>query len=180
MSKQYLIITFFLLISITLCGCQLEHARFDFVIEEFENLQTDEYSASEKLDKYKIKDVIIRPWIREVQHGVYRLNIYGYTNNHEENSEIQIKSVLLYTESGMELINLPEYNTIIAYSKTEKNDCYRADDIGSFTADVETVQKYNTLYLEVEVDLIVDEQVETADLLYKINIMEYLTTYMIT
>ena len=174
------IIAVLLLVSVFTFSCKLEHSYFDFVLEDFAELREEEYTTSTELQDYTIDDLIIRPWIKESPHNVYGIGIYGYTDKQSQKIEIHINSLTLYSKNDVELISISDSNAVFQCLEKDSYTCFAANNVCSFSGDVDTVKDYEVLYLDLDVSVTNGESVETKELKYKIDIVEYLSTFMIT
>ena len=166
---------------ILMCGCKLEHSHFEFIIEDFAELEQDEYTTSDNLSDYEIYGVVIRPWIKNISDDVtYGIGIYGYADRSASEKEITINQLSVCAPSGKELLNLTDYIEPIRYSNESSIACFQANNIAEFTDDVDTIKSYETLYVRLNATVSDKVLSESKDILYKIDIVAYVTHYTIT
>lgn len=165
----------------TICGCELSHGRFEFVIDDFSELEQSEYITSENLNNYKIKDVIIRPWIKNISDDfTYSIGIYGYSDETAKEKEIYIDELQLCTNEGKELIYIVDCCGPLQYSIENSDANFVARNLCEFSGDIDTLKEYETLYLYLKVRVCTETDSEIKEIEYKIDIVEYLTYQTIT
>ena len=152
-----------------LCSCCLKKSYMEFNIKNITGSVNDNYFTSEEFSFARIKNVVIIPEVKAINHGEYIIYISAYSKNGKE--LVQIKNVILKEEETILLNN--ELGNEIEFEQNA-NSLYEGwIDGGTFTEESLRVADGKKYDIIIEVDVFDNSSYVSKSLTFEMDITGY-------